>query len=73
MLSLDLQELLKQVQVINSHSTLVNTKITMTTAMGITKAIRLQATFARTITGPLTEIATDAKTAMVTVQATHQM
>ena len=45
----------------------------MTTAMGITKAIRLQATFARTITGPLTEIAMAVKTAMVTVQATHQM
>ena len=39
MRSLDLQEVLKQVLEINSHSILVNTKITITMDMAIMKVI----------------------------------
>ena len=73
MQSLDLQEISRQALEINFHSTLVNTKITITTVMGIMKAIQLQATFARTITVLLTEIAMDAKTVMVMAQVIHQL
>ena len=45
----------------------------ITTAMAITKLIRLQVTFARIITVLLTETAMDVKTAMVTAQVIHQM
>ena len=71
--SLGLQVMLKQAQVINSHSILANTKITITMVLEIMRAISSQATFAPTITGPLIETVTDVKTAMATVQAIHQM